>query len=163
TIITTSVTVVALLTLGTGCGGGSSSNSGANATGVVATTTTDPAQNPAAALRVVQQALAATRASKSAHVATPFVYDTDALATHTGSEGSVDVATGNAQWVGDLAGLNKGVVPPNTPPSQLSMQVRQAANNLYVSLPAAFTAAGITDAWVQVPANAPAGANPATE
>jgi hypothetical protein len=164
-IVKSTVTVVTVALLATACGGGSSAahKSSGSASDAARTTTTDASQNPATALRTVQQALAATRASKSAHVMTRFVYDTDALATNTGSSGTADFANGNAQWVSDLAGLNKNVVPPNTPFNQLSMVVRQTGNNLYVSLPAAFAAAGIPQPWVRLPVSAPAGVAPASE
>jgi hypothetical protein len=165
-LVKTTIGVVAFAMLATACGGGSSTahNAGADTPGGAnSTTSTDPAQNPTAALRTVQQAIAVTRAALSAHVTTRFVYDTDALGTNTGSQGTANFATGNAQWVSDLAGQNSGVVPANTPPTQLSMQVLETGNALYVSLPPAFAAAGIADAWVRLPANAPAGVATATE
>jgi hypothetical protein len=165
TIVRTTVALATLATFAAACGGGSSTahKSGANAAASSTTTTTDPSQNPATALRTVQQAVAATRASKSAHVTTRFVYDTDTLDTNTGSQGTADFANSEAQWVSDLAGQNKGVVPSNTPFNQLSMQVLETGNNLYISLPAAFAAAGIPNPWARLPATAPAGVAPAAE
>jgi hypothetical protein len=163
--LTTVVTLATFAALAAGCGGGSSAaHKGVpSATETASTTTTDPSQNPANALRTVQQALAVTRAANSAHVTSHFVYDTDSLGTNTDGVGTTDFANGNAQWVSNLAGGNQGVVPPNTPFNQLSMAVRQVGNDLYVSLPAAFSAAGITEPWVSLPANAPPGGTPAAE
>ena len=164
TIVKTTVAIVAFATLAAACGGGSSAAHTSGATDAANTTTsTDPAQNPATALRTVQQALAATQAAKSAHVTTHFVYDTDALGTNTGSQGTTNFANGDGQWVSDVAGQNNGVVPANTPPTQLSTQVLETGNLLYVSLPPAFAAAGIPETWVRFPAKAPAGAAPAAE
>jgi hypothetical protein len=137
------------------CGSGdkaaSSTTSAAGRSGTAdATAATSP-------LDIVKRSVELSRESGSARVSHRLVFDASALTANEASVGVADLQHDTAQWENDMSGSPNGLVPPGTPPDQVHLKVRQVDGSLYVSLPAAYRAAGIAQNWLKVPVVPPAG------
>jgi hypothetical protein len=138
------------------CGGGDDDDSGASPDTGGRAGTVDTRAEPTP-LDIVKRAVTTTRESGTARVAHRLVFDASALDANEASSGVADLQHDTAQWENDMSGSPRGLVPDGTPADQVHLKVRQVDGSLYVSLPAAYRAAGIAQDWLRVPVNPPPG------
>jgi hypothetical protein len=81
------------------------------------------------------------------------VSDITAFSANEYSKGVANLRTGESEYTHDMSDTPTGLVPAGTPPGEIVLTTREVAPSLYVSLPAAFRAAGIDETWIQLPAD----------
>jgi hypothetical protein len=116
-----------------------------------AQTTVAPAPERTA-LELVKQSIDATRESGTARVSHHLVSDITGFSANEYSEGVADLRSGDGEWTHDMSNDPVGLVPEDTPPEEIVLEAREIGDDLYVSLPPAFEAAGIEETWVKVAA-----------
>jgi hypothetical protein len=141
--------VVAIVAAGCGSSGGSGDDSASDTAPDAA-----PVEKP---LDIVKQSIETTRDSGTARVAHALISDITAFSANEASVGVANLKTGDGEWTHDMSDTPNGLVPPGTPPDEIVQNVREVGQDLFVSLPPAFKAAGIDDKWIRVPDEPPAG------